>query len=119
MPFKKKDEMVNVEHNFFNEDYSFTPEEAEQLVNIIALPGFRLFERYLARKQNKKAHAMISSTDTERMLELRAQIKGFGEVTGDLKMLWEQVKRKQDEEAQSLSKHEGSLSNGKSKTQIP
>lgn len=116
MAFKKKEE-VEIPVNFFINSYEFTPEEAEKLVMLVALPNFRLFEKYLSRKQNKKAHAMVSSDSAERMLELRAQIRGFGEITGDLKLLWEQIKRKQEAE-DTIFKNDADILKGKDEASV-
>lgn len=95
---KKKEPEFFLEDLFFLENNDLSMEELEKLVSLVAASDFRIFEKYLSRKQNRKAHAMITTDDTARMLELKAQIKVFGEITADLKFFWEKIKRKHDGE---------------------
>lgn len=80
----------------YHREYDLSKEESEKLVALVATPEFRIFEKYLARKQNKKAHAMVTCDTDERMKELRAQIRGLGEITFDMKFLWDQINRLAD-----------------------
>ena len=104
MPAKKKtlETFDEAPKNFFNEEYDFSKEEMEIFVTMIVSAPFRLFEKYLARKQNRKAHAMISTDTDERMKELRAQIKGIGEITRDMKLFWEIANRKTNDLAMKI-----------------
>lgn len=96
MPTKKKviDPELIIEKDFFMREVEFSDEEEEKLVALLANPNFRYFEKYLLRKQSRKAHAMVTAEDVDRMLELKAQIKGIGEITADMKILWMKAQRK-------------------------
>ncbi len=82
-----------IDKEFFLSGFDLTVEEKETLVGMVASEPFRIFEKYLKRKQNRKAVAMIKAADTEKMLELKAQIIGLGEITADMKLIWEEVKQ--------------------------
>lgn len=86
--FKKSPEPPE---KFFIEDYSLSDEEKKMLVNMVSKDDFRIFEKYLANKQNRKAHKMVTAKTYKDFLVLQAQISLIGELTRDLAIFWEQI----------------------------